>query len=293
MPLLRANGVSLAYTDTGTPPGRPDAPTILFGHGLLFGGWMFRPQIDVLRDRYRCVTVDWRGQGETPATAGGYDMDTLCDDAEALIRELDLAPVHFVGLSMGGFVGLRLGARRGRLLRSLTVLDTTADGEPRDAARKYTLFAWIYQLLGAAPLKQQVLPTLFGPDFLNSRRSEPVVHEWSARLSRSSRTGIRKAILAVADHAAIGDELADIVAPTLVIVGADDNATPRLDAERLVARIDGSTVQVVPAAGHTSNLEQPHIVTACLASFLHSVDNELGDLSKATASLDGVGHGTH
>ncbi|MGV9821896.1 alpha/beta fold hydrolase [Nocardia xishanensis] len=293
MPLLRANGVSLAYTDTGTPPGRPDAPTILFAHGLLFGGWMFRPQIDVLRDRYRCVTVDWRGQGETPATASGYDMDTLCDDVESLIQELDLAPVHFVGLSMGGFVGLRLGARRGRLLRSLTVLDTTADGEPRGVARKYTLFAWIYQLLGAAPLRERVLPTLFGPDFLNSRRSEPVVHEWSARLSRSSRTGIRKAILAVAGHAPISDELADIVAPTLVIVGADDNATPRLDAERLVARIDGSALQVVPAAGHTSNLEQPHIVTACLASFLHAVDDEPGDTLETTGSLDGIDHGTH
>ncbi|WP_431957290.1 alpha/beta fold hydrolase [Nocardia lijiangensis] len=293
MPLLQANRVSLAYTDTGAPPGRPDAPTILFGHGLLFGGWMFRPQIDGLRHRYRCVTVDWRGQGETPATADGYDMDTLCDDVEALIRELDLAPVHFVGLSMGGFVGLRLGARRDPLLRSLTVLNTTADGEPRNVARKYTLFAWIYQLLGPAPLRQQVLPTLFGPDFLNSRRSAPVVEEWSARLSRCSRTGIRKAILAVADHAPIGDELADIEAPTLVIVGADDLATPRSEAERLVARIGHSTLQVVPAAAHTSTLEQPHLVTACLASFLHSVDDEIGDLAATHGSLEGIDHGIH
>ncbi len=50
-------------------------------------------------------------------------MDTLTGDALALIRRLDVGPVHWVGLSMGGLVGLRLAARHGALLRSLTLLD--------------------------------------------------------------------------------------------------------------------------------------------------------------------------
>ena len=49
----------------------------MFGHGLLFSGWMFHAQVEALRARYRCVTVDWRGQGESPAARSGYDMDTL------------------------------------------------------------------------------------------------------------------------------------------------------------------------------------------------------------------------
>jgi 3-oxoadipate enol-lactonase len=75
MPTISVNGATIAYSDTGAPDGRPDAPTIVFGHGLLFSGWVFHPQIAVMREQYRCVTIDWRGQGDTPATA---DMASWC-----------------------------------------------------------------------------------------------------------------------------------------------------------------------------------------------------------------------
>ena len=77
MPTFRRGHTTIAYTDTGAPAGREDAPVVLFAHGLLFSGWMFHPQIARLRDRYRCVTIDFRGQGNSPRALGGYDMDTL------------------------------------------------------------------------------------------------------------------------------------------------------------------------------------------------------------------------
>ena len=61
-----------------------------------------------MKARYRCVTYDHRGQGQSPASPTPYDMETLAADAAALIGALGAAPVHFVGLSMGGFVGMRL-----------------------------------------------------------------------------------------------------------------------------------------------------------------------------------------
>jgi pimeloyl-ACP methyl ester carboxylesterase len=91
--------------DTGPPGDRPEAATVLFGHGLLFSAWMFHHQIAALRAQFRCVAIGWRGQGESSASNGGYDMDTLTADALALIGLLGVAPVHDVGLSMGGFVG--------------------------------------------------------------------------------------------------------------------------------------------------------------------------------------------
>src|ERR1700751_4244368 len=118
MPTITANGATITYSDTGAPDARPDAPAIVFGHGLLFSGWMFAEQIAALRSSYRCVAIDWRGQGTTPPAAGGYDMDTLALDAAAVIDSLGCGAVHYVGLSMGGFVGLRLAARQGHLIRS-------------------------------------------------------------------------------------------------------------------------------------------------------------------------------
>jgi len=102
MPTFTCEGATIHYTDTGPPAGRPGASTVFFGHGLLFSGWMFRPQIAALQSQYRCVAIDWRGQGGSPACSDGYGMDTLTEDAVALIGLLKVAPVHYVGLSMGG-----------------------------------------------------------------------------------------------------------------------------------------------------------------------------------------------
>ncbi|MBF6592693.1 MAG: alpha/beta hydrolase [Ktedonobacterales bacterium] len=104
MPTSIVNGARLYYEEHGAGP-----ETILFAHGLLWSGRMFDAQVAALRDRYRCVTFDFRGQGQSEVTRGGYDMETLTEDTAALIATLGAAPCHFAGLSMGGFVGLRLG----------------------------------------------------------------------------------------------------------------------------------------------------------------------------------------
>ncbi len=128
---------------------------MVFGHGLLFSGDMFEPQIERLRSSFRCVTIDWRGQGKTPATPDGYDMDTLSLDAAAVIESLDVGPVHYVGLSMGGFVGMRLAARRPDLIRSLTLLDTSAGPEDPEKVKQYRLLASIYRWVGIKPLRAE------------------------------------------------------------------------------------------------------------------------------------------
>ena len=272
MPTMRVNEVTVAYTDSGAPPDRPDAETIVFGHGLLFSGWMFRAQVDALRSRYRCVTVDWRGQGETPATAGGYDMDTLTADAIALIAGLHVAPVHYVGLSMGGFVGQRIAARRGELLRSLVLLDTSPDREGAFSARQDKVLALAYRLVGPRPLQPAVLPIMFGPTFRKDPASKPVIEEFLRRLERSDRAGMRKAVLAVADREPIYDEIDRITVPTLVIVGADDKPTPPAKARRIADRVPGARLEMVEHSGHSSTVEQPDVITRLISEFLASVD---------------------
>lgn len=83
---------------------------LFFSHGLLMSCRMFDDQVAHFQDRYRCIVYDHRGQGQSEVTANGYDMETVYADAAALITALDAAPCHFVGLSMGGFVGMRLAA---------------------------------------------------------------------------------------------------------------------------------------------------------------------------------------
>ncbi|MFD8805461.1 alpha/beta fold hydrolase [Streptomyces sp. NPDC059597] len=274
MPLIDVNGVPVHYTDTGAPPGKPEAPAVVFGHGLLFSGWMFHPQVAALRDDYRCVTVDWRGQGETPAAPGGYDMDSLTADAVALIEALGLGAVHYVGLSMGGFVGQRIAARHGESLRSLTLLDTSAEVEDPARAGEYRLLANVYRVTGVRPVLGRVKAEMFGPGFLSSPESRPVVDEWLRRLRRCRRSGIRKAVLGVVERTGMSGELGRISVPTLVAVGADDTATPAVESERIAAGVKGARLEVVPGSGHSSTVEQPAVVNGLIRDFLAAVDGE-------------------
>jgi 3-oxoadipate enol-lactonase len=268
MPILTHGAARIAWTDTGAPAGRPHAQTVVFGHGLLFGGWMFRHQIGELRTRYRCVTLDWRGQGDTAATPVGYDMDTLTADAVALVRALDTGPVHWVGLSMGGFVGLRLAARHPELLRSLVLLDSSADAEDPARTGEYRALARVQRYVGMGPIADRVAAHLFGRSFLAEPEARAVVAQWRQRLARADRAGIRRAVLGVTDRVAVTAELGAVAAPTLVVVGEEDTATPPACAERIVEGVAGARLEVLRRCGHTCTLERPTAVSAVLAGFL-------------------------
>lgn len=276
MTLVAVNGIQLNITDTGAPAGRPDAPVLVLGHGLLFGTSMWRHQIEVLRTSYRCIAVDWRGQGATPPTPGGYDMDTLYADLVALIEHLDVGGVHYAGLSMGGFVGQRLAARRPDLVRSLTLIDTSAGPEDPEKVRKYRLLATIFGFFGLRPLLGQVAPIMFTPAFLLTDQGSATVETWARELATQDRKGVKKAIGGVVDRAAILDEIGAITAPTLVIVGSEDVATPVAKAEVITAAIPGSRLDVLAGVGHVSTLEDPARINALMTAFLADYDGQSG-----------------
>lgn len=261
MPIAHVNGADVHYTDTGTPPGKASAETIVFGHGLLFSGWMFTHQVEALEDDYRCITIDWRSQGGSPAARDGHDMDTLTLDLVALLDELGLDAVHYVGLSMGGYVGIRFAARHPDRLHSLALLDTDAGPEDPEVVSKYRMLANIYRVTGPGPLRKQVEPIMFGPTFRGDPPGRAAIDRWHAMLKRNSKAGIRRAVLGVTDRRPVTDELGGIRARTIVVVGADDVATPPVKAEAVAAGIEGAKLEIVPDAGHSSTIEQPEILT--------------------------------
>jgi pimeloyl-ACP methyl ester carboxylesterase len=266
MPLLDVNGVSLYYESTGT--GRE---TIVFAHGLLWSGEMFAAQVAEFSKRYRCVTFDFRGQGRTPVTASGYDMDTLTNDAAGLIEALSLGAVHFAGLSMGGFVAMRLAARRPELVRTLILLETSCEPEPKEKVGRYKTLGFVGRYFGYAAVAAQVMPIMFGATFMNDATRAAERNRWRERLIANDRVGIQRALAGVIGRAGLEDELAKITAPTLVIVGDEDVATVPEKSERIRAGIAGAKLVLIPNAGHSSTIEEPDAVNAEIASFLAGV----------------------
>jgi pimeloyl-ACP methyl ester carboxylesterase len=268
VPLVEVNAARVHVTDTGAPPGHPDAPVVVLGHSLLFSTSMWRHQIEALRASYRCVAIDWRGQGETPPTDHGYDMDALYADAVGVIEGLGVGPVHYAGLSMGGFVGLRLAARRPDLIRTLTLIDTSAGPEDPEKVSRYRLLATIYGLVGLRPLRSQVAPIMFSRAFLATGSGREVQARWLAELGRQTRRGTKGAIRGVTDRVPVRDELGTIAAPTLVVHGTGDAAIPVAEAEAMAAAIPGARLELLSDVGHVSALEAPDAVTEMLVTFL-------------------------
>jgi 3-oxoadipate enol-lactonase len=262
MPLINCNNTSLYYIDEGS-----GLDTIVFSHGLLFSHEMFRAQIDFLKTRYRCIAYDHRGQGKSEVTESGYDMDTLYLDATTLIENLQLGAVHFVGLSMGGFVGMRLASRKPHLIKSLTLLETSADEEVFKF--KYKLLNLIVGFAGTRPVHKKVMSILFGQTFLNDpARSEEYLY-WKNHLLSRART-ITRAVDGVIDRHSIYEEIKGIDKPTLIIVGDEDVATVPEKATRIHKQIKGSILEVVQKAGHSSAIEQPQEINRLLIRFLNS-----------------------
>ncbi|MBL0217982.1 MAG: alpha/beta fold hydrolase [Myxococcales bacterium] len=265
MAMLEVNGTRLYCLDTG--PGST-GETIVFSHGLLWGTELFAAQIEALRGRYRCIAWDHRGQGQSAA-----DLDRHCigielvwQDAVALLEQLALGPVHFCGLSMGGFVGMRMAARRPDLVRSLMLLDTSSDPEPVENIGRYRLLTKVVRVLGIWAVRSRTAPIMMGASILAdaSRRAELDRHV--AIMTR--RKDIWRAVNGVIDRAGVHAELGRITAPTLVLVGEEDLATPIAKAERITAAISGATLVRIPRAGHSSPVEEPAAVTAALDRFL-------------------------
>ncbi len=267
MPPLRVNGADLHYEEEGT-----GVEAIVFAHGLLFSGRMFENQVRALRERYRCITFDFRGQGQSEVPESGYDMDSLTADAAALIEALGCAPCHFVGLSMGGFVGMRLASREPELLKSLVLLETTADPEPEENVRRYRRLNFVARWFGFRPVVGRVMKIMFGRKFLENPARRALRDELRRRFLDNDRIGITRAVTGVIDREGVADEIGRISHPTLVLVGDQDVATPLVKAERIHALIRDSRLVVIEGAGHSSVLEEPEAVTRALAGFLDELD---------------------
>ena len=233
---LPIRGIQLAVQDVG------EGPTIAFSHGLLWSKEMFAPQIANLATEYRCVAWDHRGQGESDVPEGrSVPIEDCYEDAVALIEGLDCGPVHFVGLSMGGFVGMRVAARRPDLVRSLVLIESAADPEPPANIPKYRRLNWVARWLGVPRfLARHILPILLGHDILNDPDRGPEREALIAQLM-TRRRQIYKAVYDTEQAVSKAYGIKPILPPEVVFVSSDEllakypDATPK-ERENIVCK---------------------------------------------------------
>ena len=263
MAFKEINGAKIYYQESGSGP-----ETMVFSHGLLMSADMFAEQVKSFNGRYRCISYDHRGQARSEVSDTGYDMDSLTDDAAALIRELGCAPCHFAGLSMGGFVGMRLAMRQPELLKSLILMETTADPEPEENWGPYRKLAFIGRWLGFRLVVDKLMNIMFSQSFLHDPAKAEVRARWKSHLLGLNKKGTSRAAHGVIDRQGVYDQLDQIKLPTLILVGDEDVATVPMKSERMHAAIAGSQLVILPKAGHSASIEEPEAVTRAMQEFL-------------------------
>lgn len=229
---------------------------------------MFWKQVEYFKSRYRIITYDHRGQGKSSVTKSGYDMDQLYLDAVGLIENLHLGKVHFAGLSMGGFVGLRLAARRHDLLHSLILMETSAQKEP--GTFKYSALVNIVKLFGVKIVTRPVMNIMFGTKFLRDKNRIAEKKLWVKELQKNKRTATR-AVNGIITRNGVEKELKSILCPVLIIVGTQDKAAVPAMAEFIHRHIPHSQLRYIEGAGHSSSIEEPEQVNLCIEEFLNNV----------------------
>ncbi|WP_165949758.1 3-oxoadipate enol-lactonase [Micromonospora sp. KC207] len=248
--------------------GPADAPVLLLGSSLGTSCAMWEPQVPALAERFRVIRYDHLGHGRSAAPAGPYTLDLLGRELLRTLDALDLPWVHYAGLSLGGMVGMWLAAHAPDRVRRLALLCTSASLGPPEQWRER---AATVRAAGLPAIADAVVARWFTPAFAATRPD--VVAGYRAMLTATSPVGYAACCEAIAAMDLRGD-LGRVGAPTLVVAGADDPATPVEHARQIAGRIPGARLAVVGAAAHLANVEQPERVCRLLREHF---DEEPGD----------------
>ncbi len=235
--------------------GPEGAPPIVFVHGALMGRAVWRPQLDLLADRFRCIAVDLPGHGTQRDRA--FELD---DAAEGVVRAIDEAAggrAVLVGLSLGGYVAMTVAARHPEKVRGLVIAGSTR--EPTGASR----LAFLAYSAALRVVPESVVRSVALAVF--RRRYGPMLASAITAGGHFARGGAH-AVQRIAG-ARFRDRLAAYGGPILVINGTLDFVF-RIGATRFVAGVPGVRSHVIPKAGHLSNVDRPEVFTGLVEEFV-------------------------
>ena len=241
-----------------------DGPTMVFANSLGTDLRLWDAVLPLLPG-WRLVRFDKPGHGLSDM-GGAVSVESMAEDAAALIEDLGGGPVVFVGLSIGGLIGQALASARPDLLRGLVLANT--------AARLGTADSWQARIdavtgPGLASIADAVMERWFSAAFRASPRMAP----WRTMLIRTPAEGYAAACraLATADRT---EATRRLTLPTLVIAGSEDGAAPPEVVEATAALIPGARYHLIPGVGHLPPVEAPDAFARCLAAFLQEIPHD-------------------
>jgi 3-oxoadipate enol-lactonase len=242
--------------------GSPAMPTVVLSHALGASMAMWDPQLAPLTAIRQVLRYDHRGHGGSPVTPGPYSIEMLARDLIRLLDRRGLDRVSFCGLSLGGMVGIWLGANAPDRIDRLVLCCTAARmPRPEDFAAR----AAVVRRDGMGAVVDAVMARWFTPDFAAGHPQ--TVESTRAAFLATPTEGYAGACEAIAEMDQ-RDLLPRIKAPTLVIAAEMDQSTPPELSREIANKIPGSKLVSVSDAAHLANAAQPDTVSAAIVDHL-------------------------
>jgi pimeloyl-ACP methyl ester carboxylesterase len=260
------NGITLAYNDIGR--GLP----LVFLHAFPLNRTMWAPQEEALSRKFRFITIDLRGHGESDAPLWRYTLDQFADDVRGLLDHLAIPQAVLVGLSMGGYLIFSCYRRFPERIKALVLADTRAEADkPEVLSWRFELAQRVYRQ-GPSAVADEMGPKLLSPTTIATR---PDLVERVRKIILSTQvSGIVGDLMAIAERPDSTGLLPGITCPTLVVVGDRDVLTTPDENERIAKAVPGGKFEIIPEAGHLSNLDQPELFNQAVEKFLLRIVHE-------------------
>jgi 3-oxoadipate enol-lactonase len=248
--------------------GRAGAPLITLSHGLATDMTIWGDLVPLLTPRYRVLRYDSRGHGSSAATGGNYSLAMLEDDVIGILDALDLAKTHFVGLSMGGTVGLGLALARPKRMASVAVCDARGSA-PAEYRAAWTDRSQKVRDGGIEAMVEPSVTRWFTPGF---QRTNPQAIERTRNMVRRTSADGYCGSAAALRELDYERRLPDVVVPMLFMTGSGDQGAPPAVIRAMQAKAPGSRYVELPDAGHISVMEQPVLFAQALLEFVDSIE---------------------
>lgn len=254
--LTADDGAVLTYEESGQPEG----PVLVLLHSLGADRRMWDRCLPALAGEHRVLLPDSRGHGES-GPARTASVDQWVDDLHDVLVEAGADDVVLVGVSMGGIQALAFAAAHPDSVRGVVVADSFAELAPEVAQARIADFReQCRQLPMNAVAEKYVADTFQSPYPAGAER----VRDAIAGMTPESYVSAVEVCFSVQ----IRDRLAKVAAPTLVLWGDRDAKSPRHLSEAIADGVDGARLEVVPDAGHLSNIDNPHAFTETVLAFI-------------------------
>jgi len=261
MPVADRGHTQIFWEEQGS--GEP----LLLVMGLGWPRQMWARHLPALAERFRVITFDNRGVGQTVTTSSQWTLSDMADDAVAVLDAAGVTQAHVYGASMGGGIAQVMAIEHPERVGALILGCTAA----KAARRRMPLWPVIRHLLPALPAGRQARMVALGQALVYGPATDPALIAEDVRLLDSLRrppAGIRAQRRAVQDYEGSQDRLGSVRSPTLIIHGSADRLVPVSYGEELARLIPGADLVVLPGAGHMYVTDATQAADSAVLSFL-------------------------